>query len=438
MDELLARLLVSQLQRLGGSISPRSAAGERRAFKAASGLLDAYDRWFEAALGLLADRYHHSAVDVDTAWAEWERCKAAWLDDPDRAAHVTLVERTLRALPDILTGKCRATEVIFPESSMALVEGIYQNNPVADFFNEVLADAVIAYIQACRQGRRNVSDGLRILEIGAGTGGTSAMIFQKLQSGRPPYREQVAEYCYTDISRAFLMHAERQYAPSNPYLTCRLFNVEAPIAGQGIPAGAYDLVIAANVLHATRDIRQTLRNAKAVLKNHGLILLNELARNTLFTHLTFGLLDGWWLYEDAELRLPGCPGLSSHSWQKVLEQEGFHSVMFPVQAAHDLGCQIIVAESDGIVRQARERTAHGGAAAIDDAGGRRGRAASSGGVDNRQRPRATHPARTNHRLSQEHGWGDAENPRAQARRVPAPGKIRHRFYSGRADDQRPA
>ena len=111
-------------------------------------------------------------------------------------------------------------------------------------------------------------------------------------------------------------------------------------------------MIAANVLHASRDIRQTLRNAKAVLKRDGLILLNELARNTLFTHLTFGLLDGWWLYEDAEIRLPGCPGLSSHSWQKALEQEGFHSVMFPVQAAHDLGCQIIVAESDGIVRQA--------------------------------------------------------------------------------------
>ena len=208
------------------------------------------------------------------------------------------------------------------------------------------------------------------------------MIFHKLQDGQPPYRDQIAEYCYTDISRAFLMHAEREYAPGNPYLTCQLFNVEAPIAGQGIAAGAYDLVIAANVLHATRDIRQTLRNAKALLKHHGLILLNELARNTLFTHLTFGLLDGWWLYEDAELRLPGCPGLSPHSWQKVLEQEGFHSVMFPAQAAHDLGCQIIVAESDGIVRQRRERAAIAVQPRSTVPGGRRGRAASSGGADN--------------------------------------------------------
>ena len=107
------------------------------------------------ALAFLADR-HTTYVDVDAAWDEWERRKPAWLDDPDRAAHVMLVDRTLRALPDILTGKCRATEVIFPESSMALVEGIYQNNPVADFFNEVLADAVIAYIQAWRKRTGNV------------------------------------------------------------------------------------------------------------------------------------------------------------------------------------------------------------------------------------------------------------------------------------------
>ncbi|WP_250625011.1 class I SAM-dependent methyltransferase [Bacillus subtilis] len=33
--------------------------------------------------------------------------------------------------------------------------------------------------------------------------------------------------------------------------------------------GGYDAVIAANVLHATKNIRQTLRNAKAVLKKTG-------------------------------------------------------------------------------------------------------------------------------------------------------------------------
>ncbi|MCG8399781.1 class I SAM-dependent methyltransferase, partial [Bacillus atrophaeus] len=76
-----------------------------------------------------------------------------------------------------------------------------------------------------------------------------------------------------------------------------------------IEAGGYDVVIAANVLHATKNIRQTLRHAKAVMKHNGLLLLNEMAGNSLFPHITFGLLEGWWLYEDPALRIPGCPGL---------------------------------------------------------------------------------------------------------------------------------
>jgi rhizoxin synthesis polyketide synthase RhiC len=51
-----------------------------------------------------------------------------------------------------------------------------------------------------------------------------------------------------------------------------------------------------------------------------------------------------------ELRIPGCPGLSPRAWQGVLEEEGFRSVQFPANEAHGLGQQIIVAESDGIVR----------------------------------------------------------------------------------------
>src|SRR5262249_964154 len=147
-------------------------------------------------------------------------------------------------------------------------------NTVADYFNEVLADTVVAYIQelTAELQRQGVGETprLRILEIGAGTGGTSAMLFRKLRD----YRGAIREYCYTDISRAFLLHAEKVFgqAPGAtdgpersavsaqgealgatvsaqgealgatvsaqgealPYLTYRLFNVEQPPAGQGI------------------------------------------------------------------------------------------------------------------------------------------------------------------------------------------------------------
>ncbi|MED1782019.1 beta-ketoacyl synthase N-terminal-like domain-containing protein [Brevibacillus fortis] len=358
MDELLLKLLWSQMQSLGCFTKKNQALSD---LKRKSGLLDLYDMWLEETASVLAqndylvyDRETSTVIDPAPissadAWQEWEQEKEVWLKNSDTNAQVKLVETTLRALPQILTGKVRATEVIFPNSSMELVEKVYKNNTVSDYFNEVLADTLVAFVE--ERLNQDSAARIRILEIGAGTGGTSAVVFQKLKA----YHEHIEEYCYTDLSKAFFMHAEKEYGPSNPYLTYKIFNVEEPLMGQGIDLGEYDIAIAANVLHATKNIRQTLRNAKAVIKENGLLLLNEMSKNTIFLHLTFGLLEGWWLYEDPELRISGCPGLSSSTWQRVLEEEGFQSVFFPTEEAHAMGQQIIVTESDGVIRQQQKK-----------------------------------------------------------------------------------
>ncbi|MCP5008129.1 MAG: zinc-binding dehydrogenase, partial [Planctomycetes bacterium] len=186
-----------------------------------------------------------------------------------------------------------------------------------------------------------------ILEIGAGTGGTTAKLLPMLQE----FSEFIEEYCYTDLSKAFLMHAEENYKPVFPALTTSIFDASKPLAVQSIAGDHYDFAVAANVLHATPNIRETLRNAKATLKNSGILLLNEISGWSLFAHLTFGLLEGWWLYEDAALRLEGSPGLRPVTWKEVLEEEGFESIFFHAQRAHKFGQQIIAAGSDGVVRQ---------------------------------------------------------------------------------------
>jgi acyl transferase domain-containing protein/acyl carrier protein/SAM-dependent methyltransferase len=357
LEEFLSRILWVQLQSIGLFMEKNLVIAD---LKVKTGLYDMYGRWLKESLAFLVlnnylsrdgDSYtviDTTRINIDTVWEEWNKQKFAWFEDPNTKAQVVLVEAILRALPEILTGKVPATDVMFPDSSMKLVEGVYKNNKVADYYNEVLADFVAAYIGELL--KQDPSARIKILEVGAGTGGTSAMVFSKLK----PYQEYVQEYCYTDISKAFLMHAEKEYGPGNPYITYHIFNVELPIIGQGIREGGYDIVIAANVLHATKNIRQTLRNVKAVLKKNGLILLNEISNKSLFTHLTFGLLEGWWLYEDDEVRIPGCPGLYPHTWQVILESEGFRLVLFPVQEAHELGQQIIIAQSDGVVRQKKQ------------------------------------------------------------------------------------
>ncbi|WP_220029850.1 SDR family NAD(P)-dependent oxidoreductase [Paenibacillus sp. S25] len=361
MNDILCRLLWSHLRLMG--LCPY-AQMEKKAmisdFKTKTALLNLYDRWLEESIEILVrNQYLYcngesysvagtAPVDLQAVWKEWEWKKGAWLKNPDLSAWVFLVESTLRKLPEILTGKIPATDIIFPNSSMKLVEGIYKNSPAADYFNEVLGDIVVSYLN--ERIKHDPSVPIRIIEIGAGTGGTSALVFQKLE----PYREYIQEYCYTDKSRAFLLHAQKEYGPKNPYLTYQIFNVEELAQGQDIDTGGYDIAIATNVLHATRNIRQTLRNVKAALRENGLILINEISGNSLLNHLSFGLLEGWWLYNDPELRIPGSPGLYPESWQRVLEMEGFRSVFFPAQEAHDIGQQIIVAESDGMILNKQE------------------------------------------------------------------------------------
>ena len=360
MDELLVRLLWGSLQSMGLFRGGQTVADGAGPWRTAAGLSDVYERWFAETVRLLGlagylrcDRERltvndSAPVDLEVLWREWDEYKQPWLADPDRKAPVVLVEHCLRALPEILTGKRQATDVMFPDASMELVEGIYKGNVVADYFNEVLGDTAVAYVRE-RLARDAAPGGLRILEIGAGTGGTTATVLPKLDL----HRGHIREYCYTDISRAFLLHAQREYAPGHSFLTTKLFDVEHPVAAQGIEASGYDLVIATNVLHATRNIRRTLANAKAALRRGGLLLLNELNGSALFVHLTFGLLEGWWRYEDAALRLPGCPGLAPETWARVLKEEGFPAVLFPAEESHGLGQHIIVAQSDGVVRQAR-------------------------------------------------------------------------------------
>ena len=281
---------------------------------------------------------------VEALWPRWDAAMPGWRENANHRAYLTLIEACLRRLPEILTGALPATDVLFPDSSMHLVEGIYKHNLIADHFNRVLGDNLRAeFATRAARGER----GLRLLEIGAGTGGTTAGLLPMLRG----FGDLVEEYCYTDLSKAFLLHAQEAYKPEFPALRTAIFDVGKPLSLQSIEGNRYDAVIATNVLHATSDMRETVRNAKALLKRGGMLLVNEISAWSWQTHFTFGLLDGWWLYEDEKLRLPGSPCLSPAQWESLLKAERFLDIRFPAHADHGLGQLILAARSDGAVRQ---------------------------------------------------------------------------------------
>ncbi|PCK09269.1 MAG: hypothetical protein COA42_04875 [Alteromonadaceae bacterium] len=335
MDNLLLNLLLENFSQLGFLDNATPMPG--------------YQRWYQQSIemfqqvGFLDDHGDVNperilTLSLTELWQRWDEAKTCWQHGASQAAQLNLLETCVRALPEVLTGKKQATEVMFPNGSMALVEGIYRDNPIADYYNQQLETAVVAYIQLRLQ--KNPSARFRVLEIGAGTGGTTKGILAKLE----PYQHALEEYCYTDLCQAFLVDAQKRYAQDHPYVVTRLFNVEAPIWGHEMKVDSYDIVIAANVIHATKNIQNTLRNIKSAMRKNGMLFMNEISRLSVSAHLTFGLLEGWWLYEDTELRIPGCPGLSADSWGNVLNEEGF--VLCSAKSQQAYGQQIVIAENN--------------------------------------------------------------------------------------------
>ncbi len=257
---------------------------------------------------------------------------------PHLQKHVDLAWACLMAYPDVLTGKRSHMEVLFPEGSLSLVEGIYQGHDVANYYNHCVARAISSYVS--ERLSKNPLNEIVILELGAGTGGTTAQVLKELADIPAKIR-----FIYTDISLGFIKFGEQQWREQYPWMTFQKLDIEQDTISQGFALESIDIVYASNVCHATKKISQTLQHVKQLLKTHGLFVLNEIVRRSDFATLTFGLTDGWWLFED-NYRIAGSPLLSIPSWKNVLSHTGFNQFQLLTQAENDQA--VMVAESDGL------------------------------------------------------------------------------------------
>jgi len=181
---------------------------------------------------------------------------------------------------------------------------------------------------------------LRILEISAGTSRTTGVVLDAIS----PYAGCLKNYDCAGAAVPFSEQGRSGLDSVPAYVTYRTFDLDQAPEEQGIALDCYDLVIASNVLHSTRDIRRALRNAKAALKVNGLLILHEFATETM-------------LNLEHELCMSGDRMPMAGLWKVILQQEGFRSVLYPAEKVREDGHQVVVAESDGVVRQRLARLA---------------------------------------------------------------------------------
>ncbi|OHW95298.1 polyketide synthase [Colletotrichum incanum] len=166
---------------------------------------------------------------------------------------------------------------------------------------------------------------LRILEVGAGTGATTEMIIRSLLErgpntmGLPAY----SNYTFTDISASFFFAAKQRfsYAPNMDY---KVLDASQDVLSQGFEPKSFDVIFAANVLHATPSLSETLRNLWPVLKPGGMIIITELCCVKRCAGYIFGTLPGWWLGADDNREWE--PYVPVSRWDRELKSAGFTGV----------------------------------------------------------------------------------------------------------------
>ena len=251
---------------------------------------------------------------------------------PHGSNELGLLRRCGAALAEVLQGRADPLPLLFSDDGPSAAD-LYLKAPASRAANQMLGEAVAAAASDLPEGRR-----LRVLEVGAGTGSATAAILPALPSGR-------FDYTFTDISAGFFAQAETRLAAIGAPIDYKSLDIEVEPAAQGFDSHGYDLVIAANVLHATRDLGETLTHCRDLLAPSGQLFALEGLQRRAWQDLTFGLLDGWWRFADAYR--PDHALATPAVWRRALADAGFSNVEFIGPANPDtdesLGSGVIIA-----------------------------------------------------------------------------------------------
>ncbi|WP_051095377.1 non-ribosomal peptide synthetase [Streptomyces sp. LaPpAH-108] len=218
---------------------------------------------YTAVPGALPD----SRSEVDAAWRRVRELHAYGHDQWSPEA-VALFERSGARLPELVSGAQDEVHLLFPEGRADTAVSLFTDSLIARYTNAATAGALreIALSHSPDHGP------LRVLEVGAGVGGTSAAAFEALA-------DQDVEYLFTDVSPFFLNGAQERFADV-PFVDYGLFDMNADPRSQGLAPNSFDVIVAANVLHNARNAATMLGRLRELLTPGGWLLFTEPTRES--------------------------------------------------------------------------------------------------------------------------------------------------------------
>ncbi|KAK8108961.1 hypothetical protein PG984_014762 [Apiospora sp. TS-2023a] len=256
-------------------------------------------------------------------------------DFPEHVHDHNLTHLTGAQLGDLLTGARDGIQLLFAsKEGRDNITGMYGRSPIntawlrqlEDFFRRLLTK-----LQQQQQQSPSTAP-LRVLEMGAGTGGTSAGMIDLFASLGFP-----VEYTITDISSSLVAAARKRFqavlAEKNKQGGCahlsvryRVCDIEDPRPPPADLAGTQHVVFATNCVHATRSLAASTANIRRLLRGDddggGLLVMLEMTSPIPWIDLSFGMLEGWWLFDDGRRHALA----HQERWREVLLGAGYDHV----------------------------------------------------------------------------------------------------------------
>lgn len=253
---------------------------------------------------------------VRTAVSPPRKSSAALLQDlvrmyPDWSNAQKLTHFAGSRLADVLEGKTDGIKIIFgSDEGRALVGGLYCDHVFNKMNYQQMADCLEDLVSKLPADQGP----LRILELGAGTGGTTQYVAPMLERLQVP-----VEYVFTDISPSMVSAAKKRF-DRYAFMRYMVHDMEKPVSAELL--GTQHIVIASNAVHATRDLVKTGTNIHNALRPDGFLMMLEMTEIVPFVDTIFGLLEGWWLFDDGRQHAITGP----EGWERAMRSAGFSHV----------------------------------------------------------------------------------------------------------------
>lgn len=214
-------------------------------------------------------------------------------------------------LPQIFRGKTDGVKLIFGSAKgRDLVSKVYGDWPMNRLYYQQMKDFVERLVSKLPK------DGapLKILEMGAGTGGTTKWLLPHLAKLEYPI-----EYTFTDLGPSFVAAARKQFK-QYPFMKFATHDIEKEPVKELI--GTQHIVIASNAVHATHNLVTSTGNIRKLLRDDGLLMMLEMTGIMYWCDIIFGLFEGWWFFEDGRSHAV----TNEQQWKTALQTAGYGHV----------------------------------------------------------------------------------------------------------------